>query len=168
MTTPCPFDLNGPFVYDLSMRCMWVASIADTQAPTDVEIAAGVTLNNSPYHLTDIIGWELDTDKIPDDKWGPQVGERLGEQEVGEAELRFSASRDGSDVRSLWTRGDLGNIVFLPSGPYLSYPTAPIQVFPVQISQITQRQELRQPSAILRVVFAIKVGVGNNVFVVGP
>ena len=168
MTTPCPFDLSGPYVYDLSMRVLWIESIADTQAPTDVEVATGVVLNNAPYHLTDIIGWELDTEKIPDDRWGPQVGERLGEQEVADAEMRFTASRDGVDVRSLWDRGDLGNIVFFPSGPYLSYPTAPIQVFPVRVSQITQRQELRQPASILRVVFAIKVGVGNNVFVVGP
>lgn len=164
---PAVCDLLGPYAYDLSIQVLWVVSMADTQAPTDVEIATGVSLMPAPYNLTDIIGWELDTDKINDDRWGPQVGERLGEQSVSDAELRFTAARDGNDVRLLWSRGDLGYIVFLPSGPYVEHAGAPIQVFPVQVSQITQRQALRQPASILRTVFAIRPGVGNNVYVVG-
>jgi hypothetical protein len=161
-------DLTGPYAYDLSVEVLWVPTIADTQAPTSTEIATGVSLLGSPYDLTDIIGWELESDRIDDNRWGPQVGQRLGQQAVSDAELRFTAGRDGIDVRALWSRGSSGNVVFLPSGPYLEHPTSPVQVFPVRVASVIQRQALRQPASILRALFAVQPGVGNNVLVAGP
>lgn len=168
MTTPCTFDLTGPYAYDLSIQALWVASIADAQAPTDVEIATGVLLNDAPYHLTDLIGWETETEIIKGGKWGPQELQRLGGQAVPSAGMIFAAARDGNDVRVLWDRGDEGFIVLLPSGPYLEHPTAPINVYPVTVAQLTARQQLRQPSAQLLVSFAIRERIGENVQVVGP
>lgn len=168
MTTPCPFDLAGPYVYDLNVVVLWVASIADVQAPTDVEIAAGISLQPT-YDLTDIVGWEVDTEIIKDGKWGPFEEQRMGGQSIAEDRLIFAADRAGNDIRTLWNRGDAGYIVIMPSGEYLDYPTSPVNVYPVRVAQLTQRQQLRTGGGSLIIVtFAITSRVGENVLIVGP
>ena len=168
MSVPCSFDLTGPYVYDLNMQVLWVASIADVQAPTDVEIATGVDLQ-AMYNLTDIIGWEVETEIIKDGIWGPFQEQRMGEQSIADARMIFAAHRDGNDIRTLWNRGDTGYIVILPSGDYLDHPTAPVNVYPVRVAQITQQQRLRTGGAsLILVTFAITARVGENVTVVGP
>lgn len=165
MTTPCPFDLTGPYAYDLAIQALWVASIADVQEPTDDEIATGIDLQEF-YDLTDIIGWEVATEIIKDGKWGPFEEQRMGRQSIQEAAMLFASDRAGADVRMLWTRGEVGNIVLLPSGPYLEHPTAPVNVYPVRVAQITQLQRLRTGSGSqLRVDFVITSRVGENVLI---
>jgi hypothetical protein len=163
--TVCTFDLTGPYAYDLSIQALWVASIADVQEPTDDEIATGVDLQAS-YNLTDIVGWEVAIEIIKDGVWGPFEEQRMGRQSVQEAAMLFASDRAGADVRMLWTRGEAGFIVLLPSGPYLEHPTAPVNVYPVRVAQITQLQRLRTGSGSqLRVDFVITSRVGENVLV---
>lgn len=161
-------DLTGPYAYDLNIVALWVPTIADVQAPTDVEIATGVSLQPT-YDLTDLIGWEVETEIIRDGKWGPFEEQRMGEQSVADARMIFAAHRDGNDIRILWNRGDLGYIVLLPSGPYLDHPTAPVNVYPVRVAQLTQQQRLRTGGgSLILVTFAITARCGENVLVVGP
>lgn len=163
--TVCTFDLTGPYVYDENVVVLWVASIADAQAPTAAEIATGTSLQPS-YNLTDIIGWETETEIIKGGKWGPQELQRLGEQSIPDAGFIFAAARDGNDIRTFWNRGEEGFIVFLPSGPYLDHPTALVDVFPVTVAQLTQRKALRLPSSQIMVSFAIRERCGENVTIV--
>lgn len=166
--TACSFELTGPYAYDLNVQVLWVASIADAQAPTDVEIATGVDLQ-AVYDLTDIIGWEIETDIIRDGEWGPQELQRLGEQKIPDSRLMFAADRAGQDIRVLLGRGDQGFIVILPSGPYLDHPTAPVNVYPVTVAQLAQQQRLRTGGgSVILVSFAIRDRCGENVTVVGP
>jgi hypothetical protein len=166
--TVCAFDLVGPYAYDESVVVLWVASIADVQAPTDVEVAAGLSLQPL-YNLTDIIGWEIETEIIKDGKWGPFEEQRMGEQSISDSRLMFAAARDGNDIRTLWDRGDAGYIMILPSGPYLDHPTAPVNVYPVRVAQLTQQQRLRSGGgSLILVTFAIRERCGENVTVVGP
>lgn len=161
-----PCDLVGPYAYDLSVQVLWIDTIADVQAPTDAEIATGLDLQVL-YDLTDIVGWEVDTEIIKDGKWGPFEEQRLGEQSIADSRLIFAADRAGNDVRTLWARGDAGNIVILPSGPYLEHPTAPVNVYPVRVAQLTQQQQLRSGGgSLIRVVFAVTARVGENVLIV--
>lgn len=164
MTAPC--DLTGPYAYDLHVQVLWVATIVDVQAPTDNEIALGLDLQ-ALYDLTDIIGWEADTDILRDGKWGPFEEQRLGEQKISDSRLMFAADLAGNDIRTLWARGDVGNIVILPSGEYLDHPTAPVNVYPVKVAQLTQQQRLRSGggSQIL-VSFAITARLGENVQII--
>lgn len=164
MSQPC--DLVGPYVYDLNIQVLWVESIADVQAPTAAEIALGVDLQEL-YDLSDIIGWEVDTEILKNGKWGPFREQRLAQQEVADSRLLFASDRAGNDVRALWDRGDVGNIVFLPSGEYLDHPTAPVNVFPVRVAQLTQQQRLRSGGgSVLLASFAITARVGENVNIV--
>lgn len=168
MTNNC--ELVGPYTYDPNVVVLWVPIIADAQAPTDVEIVTGGVDLQPNYNLTDIIGWEIETETLRDGIWGPFEEQRMGGQAIRDSRLMFAAGRDGSakDVRSLWLRGEVGNIVIMPSGPYQMYPTAPINVYPVRVSQITQQQRLRTGGAsLLMVTFVIRARCGENVFVVG-
>lgn len=164
MTQPC--DLVGPYAYDPHVQVLWVEAIVDVQAPTDDELALGVDLQ-ALYDLTDIIGWEVDTDVIRDGKWGPFEEQRMGGQAVDDSRLMFAADLSGNDIRTLWTRGQVGNIVILPSGPYFDYPAAPVNVYPVRVAQLTQQQRLRSGggSQILA-SFVVTARVGENVSVI--
>lgn len=160
--------LTGPYAYDLNVVVLWVETIADVQAPTDVEIATGVSLQPT-YDLTDIIGWEVETEILKDGIWGPFEEQRMGEQSVADARMIFAADRAGNDIRTLWNRGDAGYIVILPSGEYLDHPTAPVNVYPVRVAQLTQQQRLRTGGgSLILVTFAMTARVGENVTVVGP
>lgn len=164
----CSFELTGPYAYDESVVVLWVATIADAQAPTDVEIATGVSLQPL-YDLTDIIGWEIETEIIKDGIWGPFQEQRMGEQSVADARLMFAADRAGNDIRTLWGRGDAGYIVILPSGEYLDHPTAPVNVYPVRVAQLTQQQRLRSGGgSLILATFAVRERCGENVTVVAP
>lgn len=164
--TVCPFDLTGPYAYDLSIQALWVESIADVDNPTPDEIATGVDLQ-AFYGLTDIVGWEVKTEILKDGIWSPFEEQRLGRQSIADATLIFAADRDGVDVRMLWMRGDTGFILLLPSGPYLDHPFAPFNVYPVRVAQITQQQRLRTGSgSLIQVDFAITSHVGENVLAV--
>lgn len=166
MTEPC--DLTGPYAYDLSIQALWVPSILDVQAPTDAEIATGVDLQ-ATYDLTDIIGWEVETEVIRDGIWGPFQEQRTGEQSVADSRMLFAADRAGSDIRTLLARGQEGFVVLLPSGPYLLHPTAPVNAYPVRVAQLTQQQRLRTGSgSTLMVAFVVRARVGENVTIVGP
>lgn len=165
MTFPCPFDLTGPYAYDLSVQVLWVSVIVDVDAPSEAEIATGFDLQ-ADFDLTDIVGWEINTNIVVDGVWGPFELERLGKQNIGDTQLVFAADRDGLDIRTLLIRGEAGNIVILPSGPYVDHPTAPINVYPVTVAQLTQQQQLRTGGgSLIRVDFAVRGRCGENVVV---
>lgn len=161
-------SLTGTYTYDPNVVVLWVASIANVQAPTAAEIAAGVDLQ-TPYNLTDIIGWQIETEPIRDGIWGPFEEQRMGRQSVADSRFMFAAARSGgaTDIRSFLTRGQVGNVVILPSGPYVDYPAAPVNVYPARVSQLSQRQQIRtgQGSLVL-VSFIIRARCGENVSVV--
>lgn len=161
-----PCDLTGPYAYDLNIQALWVESIVDVQAPTAAEIALGVDLQES-YDLTDIIGWEIETEILKDGQWATFRRQRLGPQEIADSRMLFAADRSGADVRALWARGDVGNIVLLPSGPHLDYPAAPVNAYPVRVAQLTQQQRLRSGGgSVILVTFAVAARVGENVSIV--
>lgn len=162
-----PCTLTGPYAYDLNIQALWVATIADVQEPTPSELAAGHDLQ-ALYDLTDIIGWEIKTEIIADGDWNAMVEERLGKQSIDDTSFLFAADRSGDDIRTLLTRGQVGYVVLLPSGPHLDYPSAPVHVFPVRVAQITQQQRLRTGSgSTLFVDFAVTARCGESVDVVG-
>lgn len=158
-------DQTGTYTYDNNVIVLWVTSIANVQIPTASQLVTGTTLNDT-YCLTDIMGWEIETDTIDDGIWGPFEEQRMGRQSIADSRFLFAAHRDGADIRTLLTRGETGNIVILPSGPYLQHLTAPVNVYPVRVSQLTQRQRLRTGGgSIIEVTFVITARCGENVTV---
>lgn len=159
-------ELTGPYAYDPNVVVLWVPSVADVQAITDDEIATGVDLQ-ADYDLTDIIGWEVETEIVRDGQWAIFKEQRMTQQDVADSRFLFAADIAGNDIRTLWARGDTGYIVILPSGPYLDHPTAPMNVYPVRVAQLTQQQRLRSGGgSVILVTHAITARVGENVVAV--
>lgn len=159
---------TGTYTYDRNVQALWIATVANVQAPTAAEVATGVDLQ-ATYNLTDILGWEPDTEKLVSGDWGPFQKQRMGKQKVPDSALMFAAARNGADVRALWDRGDTGYIMLLPSGPYLEQTAAPVHCFSVRVSQITQRQQLRTGGGSLLIAsFTQRARMGESVTVVGP
>lgn len=164
MTAPC--TLTGTYPYDRNVVVMWLPTIANVQIPTSSEIVSGTDLG--PYNLTDIIGWEINSETIRDDIWGPFEGQRIGRQSIAESQLIFAADRSGlyPDIRSLLTRGQPGFVGIFPSGPYVSYPSSPVNIYPVRVSQLTQQQRLRTGDGSLILTYFVVTGLcGENVTV---
>lgn len=156
---------EGAYAYDPNIQALWTTTVADIDAPTEAEVT-GATLLNDTYCLTDIIGWEVQTEIIRDPPWGVFEKQRVGGKSVADSGFIFAADRSGNDIRTLFSRGDVGYVMLLPSGPYTDYPSAPINVYDVRVAQITQRQRLRTGEGSLLIVqFAINA-VGENVTVV--
>lgn len=160
-------DLTGPYAYDPHVQVLW-GQVADPLAPTETEVFDAVTLNDAPYHLTDIIGWEVESDILRDPPWRGFENQRVGGQRIAQSDLIFAADREGDDIRSLIERGDFGTILILPSGPYIDIPDAPLNVYPVRVAQVSQQQRLRTGGgSLLLVQFAVTGAVvGQNVEVV--
>lgn len=159
---------TGTYTYDRNVQALWIASVANVQAPTSAEVATGVDLQ-ATYNLTDIIGWEPETEKLVSGDWGPFEKQRMGKQRISDSAFMFAAARNGADVRSIWSRGTTGYIMLLPSGPYLEQLTAPVNCFSVKVAQITQQQKLRTGNgSLLFVDFTQRARMGENVTIVGP
>lgn len=156
-----PCDDFGPYAYDPNIQVLWTENIEDCTAPTDLEVLAAVTLND--FELTDIIGWEVQSEIITVPPWGAFATQRVGGQIIDAAELIFASERQGDDIRMLLQRFDIGFILMLPSGPFLDFPSAPFNVFPVRVAQVTQQQRLRQGGSQLTVQFAIRDVVCEHV-----
>ena len=167
MTYPC--DELGPYAYDPNVHVLWVPTvtgIGDVEAPTDTELTAGTELND-PYNLTDIIGWEVETNVIDKMVYGPIITQLAGVQRVADMQLIFAADRvatPGADVRRLIARDDSGFIVLLPSGSFTDHPLAPMNVYPVDVAQVSQMHGLRQDASTVRVTFVLTGPVGESVF----
>lgn len=158
---------TGTYPYDRNVTVLWVPTIANIYAPTAAEIAAGIDLRDT-YNMTQIMGWQIVTAPVGG-TWGPFDRKRMGKQSIGETQLEFAAqlSQGVNDIRSLWARGENGFIIILPSGEYLNYPNAPVNVYPVRVAQLTQRQGVRATGASLILVsFVVTLPCGENVFIV--
>lgn len=158
------FD-SGGYRYNPNVVVLWADTIADVDAPTDVEINAAEELIPSPYCLTEIIGWETETEIIQIRAYGTFLPQLPASRLVENAQLVFTSDIGGNDIRTLLSRDDEGFVLFLPSGPLADYPTAPLNVFPARVAQLTQLQRLWEPSRLL-ITFAITGHPGENVVAV--
>lgn len=166
MTQPYPCEPTGAYPYDPFIHVLWTTTLVNPFAPAVTGITGvGAIDITDAYCLTDIVGWEVDTEVINAPPWGPFVTQRVGGQSVQAAVLVFAADRQGLDVRTIMARRAVGTIIILPSGPFLQNRFAPINIYPVRIAGLIQRQRLRAGGSQIEVTFAIRDTVGENVVV---
>lgn len=166
MSDPC--DEFGPYAYDPHVRVLWSLSIADVLEPTDDELIAATDLNDD-YNLTDIVGWEVESNIIDKMVYGPIITQLSGVQRVNGMQLIFAADRVatvGADIRTLLSRDDEGFVVIMPSGAYTDHPFAPMNIYPTRVAQVSQMHGLRSPGSTIRVTFVLTGPVGESVFAV--
>lgn len=162
----CSCDELGEYAYDPNVKVLWVNSIETVLNPTSAEVTGGVYLNDDPYNLTDIIGWEIEGEVLTEPPWGPFAVQRIGGLRVIDARLILAAKRDGSDIRSLLSRGTSGFILIFPSGRYEDCPDAPLNVYPVCVASIFQMHRHGSSGASrIMVKFAVSAPPGESVVV---
>ncbi|MEH0547286.1 hypothetical protein QA802_30635 [Streptomyces sp. B21-105] len=138
-------------------KVLWVPTIANTSAPTRVELNAGTALEGETGAMA---GWQTTSATVPTPALGsrftPVVG---GEITAADSSLTFWASKDGDDVRTLLNREDTGFIVWMDEG---DVEAQTMDIFPVTVTSQAKVRELDQAAQIMA-QFAITSEPAENV-----
>lgn len=122
-------DLFDPYVSRGTIEYVWVEDIANHNAPTMAELAAGVTL--TPI-VCDQDGWTVKSSQVDAnnarDLYTPTVS---GEQKADDSSITTYAAKDGADARDLMPDQAEGFIARYLGG---CKPGRRVDVFPVQVS----------------------------------
>ena len=145
---------------------MWQTNIANVQIPTGGEIVTGTV----PQRHVLFDGHYGLGNRDRNDQ-GRHLGAIRRATNGATEYSRISTAFYGGPCRERHPRqsctsGEHGNIEILPSGPYSQHPAAPINVYPVRVSQLTQLQRLRTGGgSVILVSFVIRSRCGENVTV---
>lgn len=133
MTAP-PFAESTRFVDPGSTRVYWVDSIAVLSAPTRIELDAGIDVSGE---MAEIEGFALQSETNPTTPFNSIfVTEKPGVlRTTGTPRMVMYADLNGYDIRTLWDRGDTGNIVILHGGDVAGNL---MDVWPVHIASVSK------------------------------
>lgn len=154
---------SDPFPYAPNVRVLFTLNVADISSVSSSEMQEAVDTTTT-YCLVGIRGWEVDSDVVTDPNWGVFLSQRPGALSAREAALTYAAVPDGTDIRSLLSRGKRGYIMILPAG---DMPGAVMNVYPVWVAQARQRQRLRENASLVDVQFALRRRPAENVIIPG-
>jgi hypothetical protein len=125
-------------------KVLWVPAIASIAAPSRAEINAGTALEGETGAMA---GWQTTSATVPTAALGsrftPVVG---GEITAADSSLTFWASKDGDDVRTLFTRDDTGFVVWMDEG---DVPGQTMDVYAVSVTSVAKVRELDQAAQIM-------------------
>lgn len=123
---------------------------ATTLIPTRAEITAGTDITPE---VADVSGFGVkgSTIKTPDasTSFTPVIAGRV---EPEESMITLYANKGGTEVRTLFPRGQAGYIYIMDGG---DVPTKNSRMFPVVVSSISEPIDLGDTAAVIVVTFAI-------------
>jgi len=132
--TATPFTASNRFIDPGSSRVYWVASIAVLASPTRTELDAGIDVSGE---MAEIGGFALQSETNSTQAFSSIFAtEKPGSlRTTGTPQMVMYADQSGNDIRTLWSRGDTGNIVLLHGGDHPGYL---MDVWPVQIAAVSK------------------------------
>ncbi|MGQ4513698.1 phage tail tube protein [Streptomyces sp. DW26H14] len=138
-------------------KVLWVPTIANPSAPTRAELDAGTDLSGE---VNAIDGWTVtaDTADTPDLN-STFVGKLPTTTSADDSSITFYASQDGQDVRTLLSRNERGNVVWMDEG---DDPSQVMDVFPVMVSSNAKQRSMSDP-ALIQVTFVVTRQPAENV-----
>ncbi|WP_228915904.1 hypothetical protein [Streptomyces sp. DH20] len=152
-----PINASTRYYRRGTTKVLWVPAIANKSAPTRAEINAGTALEGETGAMA---GWQTSSATVPTPALGsrftPTVG---GEITAADSSLTLWASKDGVDVRTLLTREETGNIIWMDEG---DVPGQTMDVFPVQVTSQAKVRELDTAAQIM-VQFSVTSEPAENV-----
>lgn len=114
-----------------------VPLIANRSAPTRAELAAGTIITK---HVRGQEGFSLTSGQIDTPDMSSRFPSKIGGMlEVEDSSLRCYAARDGVDIRSVFERGDITNIVLQYGGDVATYP---MDIFPVEVIGVPKESSM--------------------------
>lgn len=148
---PTPLNPTDRYIHPETIKCYWVAAIANTSAPSRAELNAGTDLT---AEVADAAGWEVSAERqaVPDA--GTQFTARIsGRINPGDSQITFWADKQTNDIRDLLSRGDVGHIVWLWGGDVAGQK---MDVFPVEVSAIGKPVQIGGEPARIMVDFSVR------------
>lgn len=131
-------------------KCYWVVSISNIEAPTRLELNAGLNLSKD---IADIAGWMVSGQKIDTPDLDSRfVGNIPGLTNAGESGITFYQGETGLDVRSAMPRDASGNIVWLDGGDVAGRK---MDVFPVRVLSVGKQRSMGAEAARLVIQYAV-------------
>jgi hypothetical protein len=126
------------------------AIAATTRIPTTPELTAGTNLTSE---VDDIAGWTVSTAFIETKDASTRVRPQLAGAVTFEgSSITFNASKTGSDVRGVFTRGQLGYMLIADAGLGTGNKG---DVFPIEVGAIAKLRNLDNANFKIRVDFGI-------------
>lgn len=141
-------------------KVYYVASIANKEAPTRLELDAGTDL--SP-EVADITGWNVTGEQIPTPDLGTLFTSQIpGRTTSDDSSLTFYSDKAGTDVRGTLPRGTSGFIVWLDGGDTASNK---MDIYPIRVRSNGKMRSLSNEAARIQVQFSITSEPAENVAV---
>lgn len=138
-------------------KVSWVPTIANKSAPSRAELDAGTELSPETGAVD---GWEITSNTEDAPALGTTFNAKVfSTTEVGDSSLTLYASRSGTDVRTLLTRGTSGYIVWMDEGDVAGNL---MDVFPVQVMSQAKTRDI-DALGMVKVGFAIPSEPAENV-----
>lgn len=146
-------------------RCFFVPSIANVDAPTAAEIAAGDDISGN---IADIAGYGFKTDRIETPDLASEFTSSIGgEQKADDSSLTLYLDDTTNPLRVTMAHGESGFIVFVdykPSGAIIA--TDIVDVYPVDIIGTPKQRSLKNEAATWMAEMSITSPPSEDVAVV--
>jgi hypothetical protein len=151
-----PLVESTVYSYKATARVFWSTDITDIENVTRTELDDATDLS---CELGDILGWEIQADKIDAASWGVFAAQRIGKVVVPQSQLLLRADLDGVDIRTVLSRGVSGWVLILPTG---DVEARPMNVLPVTVNFMSQSVRMRGVAYVLA-DFAVTSRPAENV-----
>lgn len=136
---------------------LWVPTVAVKTAPTRAELDAGTALS---LEVGEVDGWQVTSEVIETPALGSLFNAKInGAISADDSSLTMYASQNGTDVRSLLTRGTNGFVVWMDEGDTAGRT---MDVFPVRVLSQAKIRNL-DDAAMVQVQFAVTSEPAENV-----
>lgn len=147
---PAALTTSNRYIHPGTAVVYWIPSIATLASPTRIEIDAGTDLTGE---VADAPGWAVSANRVPAPDLGTKFTSRIaGRIDPEDSQILFYADKETTDVRSLLSRGDQGNILIAHGG---DIEALLCDVYPVEVVAISKPLNVAGDPAQIPVDFAI-------------
>jgi len=131
-------------------KALWVATIADINAPSRAELDAGTDLSNE---IQEIEGWLVASESVETPDLGRVFTASIpGSTSADDSSITMYADLGGTDARDLMPRGTNGFVVWMDGGDTAGRT---MDVFPVRVGSVGKNRTVDDDAATLTINYNI-------------
>jgi hypothetical protein len=140
---PTPLNVTNRYVSEGTRKIYWVTTVANYLSPTRPEINAGIDLTNEIAEMT---GFTVssDTQDVPDMS-GRFTAKIPGRITADDSSIRFYASSNSNDVRTVLPRDTAGYVLTLWEGDVVGQK---MDVWPSKVTASSVQTGIDDPASI--------------------
>jgi len=141
---PTPLNVTSRYVSEGTRKIYWITTAANYLSPTRPEINAGIDLTNEIAEMT---GFTVssDTQDVPDMS-GRFTAKIPGRITADDSSIRFYASSNSNDVRTVLPRDTSGYVLTLWEGDIVGQK---MDVWPSKVTAASVQTAIDDPASVL-------------------